>query len=366
MVNIYIARSPEVDSVFYREVVSLLQTFPGPIHFLAAESESVTDAEYELQEQKGMVSDLKQEYDAGHAELRGVPWDSLFRECEEIRRAGNIEQNDYLVLLTDRPNSLNWFAGFDELNIRNAFVHTADWEHFIDCDRRFPVAYEVATEHLKARLIERYENIADRTHGEAIGCMMDLCRTKRDISLKLRTGDICVKCVKQLSSIQTTPGEIQQTVAIIEGIRTQMLFRTRMEFEDKISRLKVNRHYQIELSDYGNLVIPLSPLCRALYLFYLRHPEGCTYAGLGDHKDEIIAIYSRFSNAGTREEIRNNITRLVDPRDNSLNEKVSRIKKTFRDKIGPRLSEQYIIKGEQGGQRRIQLDRRLVVYEAQF
>jgi hypothetical protein len=145
-----------------------------------------------------------------------------------------------------------------------------------------------------------------------------------------------------------------------------MLFRSRQLQESRISRLKVTRHYKIELTDYGQRIIQLSPLPRALYIFYLRHPEGVAFSELCDHETEIAKIYGRFSSADTREIIRENISRLVNQLGNSLHEKVSRIKKAFTDAVGPRLAANYIISGPPAGTRRIGLDRNLVTYDPPY
>lgn len=61
--------------------------------------------------------------------------------------------------------------------------------------------------------------------------------------------------------------------------------------------------------------------------------------------------------------IRRSIGSLVDPLDNSINEKVSKAKKAFRNVVDDRIARFYYIDGKQGAAKGIALDRSLVVWE---
>ncbi|HUH33440.1 MAG TPA: hypothetical protein VLZ28_05765, partial [Daejeonella sp.] len=43
------------------------------------------------------------------------------------------------------------------------------------------------------------------------------------------------------------------------------------------SRLLIDKHSKLFLTDFGNLEIKMSPLPKTLFLFYLRHPEGVAF-----------------------------------------------------------------------------------------
>ena len=47
---------------------------------------------------------------------------------------------------------------------------------------------------------------------------------------------------------------------------------------------------------------------------------------------------------------------------NSVNEKISRIKRVFEDSIGRELAKQYYIKGEAGEVKKIDLDSKLIMF----
>ena len=107
----------------------------------------------------------------------------------------------------------------------------------------------------------------------------------------------------------------------------------------------------------------MDPLCKVVYILYLNHPEGIAFKDMVDYKDEMLGIYGRLSNRFDVEGIEESIDRLCNSvYSNSLNEKVSRIKRAFRNTVDDRLASQYYIEGPAGGVKKINLDRSLVTW----
>jgi hypothetical protein len=75
--------------------------------------------------------------------------------------------------------------------------------------------------------------------------------------------------------------------------------------------------------------LKLTPICKALYILFLRHPEGLVFKCLSAQREELLAIYSTVTNRSDLTSIRQSVDRLIDPTDNAINEKVSRIKEAF-------------------------------------
>jgi hypothetical protein len=98
----------------------------------------------------------------------------------------------------------------------------------------------------------------------------------------------------------------------------------------------------------------------------LRHPEGVRLVELVDHRSEIGALYHRFSNFGSIEEIEESLNLLLDPLDNNLNETLSRIRSTIKRTLGPRISPNYQIVGSRGELYRINLDAELIQFQSQL
>lgn len=134
----------------------------------------------------------------------------------------------------------------------------------------------------------------------------------------------------------------------------------------RLSRLKITKQFKIFLTDYDNMEIKMGPLPKTLFIFFLRHPEGVMYSHLQDHIDEIRMIYGHLSTNDDPEKMEESVIRLVDPFDNSINEKCASVKKAFVLKIADDIAANYYIAGEQGKHKRISLDRSLVDWECEL
>lgn len=140
------------------------------------------------------------------------------------------------------------------------------------------------------------------------------------------------------------------------------LIEMQLQLETKISRLRVDKEYRIYLDDYQK-EIKLEPLQKILYILYLEHPDGLNYNELIDYRQRLIQLYKNISQRENIDDMLVNINRLVDPLDNSINEKVSRIRSKFLLEIDESLAKPYLITGQRGDKRRILLDRSLVTIE---
>lgn len=134
----------------------------------------------------------------------------------------------------------------------------------------------------------------------------------------------------------------------------------------KLSRLRITKQFKIFLTDYDDMEIKMGPLPKTLFIFFLLHPEGVMYSHLQDHIDEIRMIYGHLSINDDPEKMEESVTRLVDPFDNSINEKCASVKKAFVLKIADDIAANYYIAGEQGKHKRISLDRSLVDWECEL
>lgn len=139
----------------------------------------------------------------------------------------------------------------------------------------------------------------------------------------------------------------------LKEFATPELSRLRIEWVSKYD-------FQITLPDYGNRIVEMPRLPKALYYFFLKHPEGVMLNSLADYKGELLSIYERISNKGDREEIVRNINRLVDPLDNSVNVNCSRIKNAFVKLMHDRLAKHYYITGWRGEPKKVNLSTELI------
>lgn len=133
--------------------------------------------------------------------------------------------------------------------------------------------------------------------------------------------------------------------------------------EEKLSRMIITNDYRILLPDYNNIEIELRPLPKAVYLLFLNHPEGIQFSYLTDYVEELKGYYmkTRMTTVMTDAMLKN-LLRVINPTDNSINEKCTRIKEAFVNKFDDRLAYNYYVTGERGEAKRIMLPRELVIW----
>lgn len=137
-----------------------------------------------------------------------------------------------------------------------------------------------------------------------------------------------------------------------------------LSYTVKLSRLRITKQYKIILEDFDKIEVKMDKLTKAVFLLYLKHPEGIRYKDLGDYRDKLEDIYTSISGRSDMDAIRKSISDLTDSiMSNSINEKVSKARKAFRDVIDERIARFYYIDGKQGAAKNIVLDRALVIWE---
>lgn len=132
-----------------------------------------------------------------------------------------------------------------------------------------------------------------------------------------------------------------------------------------LSRLVVNRECRFVLPEYNEMELPMRPVQRAVYILFLRHPEGIAMRDFPDCRDELSRIYLR-EVMPTRDDdvFRRTLDRLCDPFDTSaLRENLSCINRIVRSRIlNEAHAQQYCILGKRGEPYGIALQRDLVVF----
>ena len=132
----------------------------------------------------------------------------------------------------------------------------------------------------------------------------------------------------------------------------------------KLSRLTITTAGKVILSDWANgTEVKMDDLTKALYFFYLRHPEGVALKELQTYEKEILHYYMTITGRDDPQVIRNSIQNLLDPFSNNLNVCMSRIKKAFKDIVGDRIAKFYYVDGRYAEPRKIALDRDFVIWE---
>ena len=147
----------------------------------------------------------------------------------------------------------------------------------------------------------------------------------------------------------------------VDSYLIEMLFKNRKR---KLSRLRITKDYELFLLDYFGMEIHMTPLPKAVFLLFLKHPEGIKFSYLPDFRDELMEIYKKVKGPFYNETIaRKSIWAVTDPLNNSINEKCSRIREAFVSQFDDHLARFYYVNGEWGEAKKISLPRNMVIWE---
>ena len=133
---------------------------------------------------------------------------------------------------------------------------------------------------------------------------------------------------------------------LLRSIGVSVLEKLRIEAaKSRLSRMLITKDYRIILVDYDNKEVELQPVHKAVYLLFLTHPEGIEFKRLGEYREELMRYYMATAKLLDKEKIVEGVDHLVNPLDNAINEKCSRIKKVFLDMMDEYTANYYIISG---------------------
>ncbi len=125
---------------------------------------------------------------------------------------------------------------------------------------------------------------------------------------------------------------------------------------NRLSPLVVNNDMKIVLPYYNEVEVKMPAMCRAIYILFLKHPEGIALKDIADYRSELEDIYSIVMPGRNDERAKEAIDNLLDPMSNTLNEYISKIKRCFKlCIIDDQLAGNYIITGKRGEPYRITL-----------
>lgn len=166
-----------------------------------------------------------------------------------------------------------------------------------------------------------------------------------------------------------------RTDVLLRAIGVPLLEELRIEAaRGQLSPLLITKDYRFILTK-TNQEVELQPVHKAVYLLFLNHPEGIEFKRLTNYRDELRDYYMAISRYMDKEKIEESINHLINPLDNAINEKCSRIKYVFSRLMDEYSASYYIISSHVRRHRNnssrmwyerlknIPLPRELVVYE---
>lgn len=129
-----------------------------------------------------------------------------------------------------------------------------------------------------------------------------------------------------------------------------------------LPQLIITRNYKIILGE-EHKEVHLEPLVNAVFLLFLKHPEGINFKDLPDYREELTRIYDKIRPWGLTDRALQSIEDVTNPMLNSINEKCARIRKAFVTMLDSSVAEYYCIKGKRGQTKRIALPPELILWE---
>lgn len=157
--------------------------------------------------------------------------------------------------------------------------------------------------------------------------------------------------------------EIQERIEKLmqKGIKSYVI-KSIVSNNKRLSQLII-RHNSIFLREYFT-EIKMTPLPKAVFFLFLKHPEGILFKHLPDYKEELFEIYKNLKGRFFDEaEGRKSIEDVTNPLSNSINEKCARIREAFVSQFDEDFARWYYIDGKRGEPKKIALPRDLVKWE---
>jgi hypothetical protein len=256
----------------------------------------------------------------------------------------NIEiGNDFLLQYLDNPE--------DKDRMKHGFIRTENIHRGDD-------GKDKATNRFYPLSSTNGEPLADQLHRIGKQISSEKYKASRFIEGKTQDGDYLDDDTEELmEEVKERIGKLRQ-----RGIAEYLLERL-IHPDDRLSRLVVTKDYRIVLPDYQDMEIKMEPLAKAVYLLFLKHPEGIAFKFLPDHRKELADIYTKLRPAGLTDRAMQSIEDVTNPLLNSINEKCARIRGAFVGEFDDYMAKYYYIDGKRGEVKKIVLPRDLVIWE---
>ena len=131
---------------------------------------------------------------------------------------------------------------------------------------------------------------------------------------------------------------------------------------DEPQTIHISKDFRILIDCPGLKEIPLRPLLRAVFILFLKHPEGIRVKEKEAYREELMDIYAHIFPNLDSDILRERIDRLVAPGENTFSENLSHLNRALGTILG-QAAHPYQVYGANGHPRKILLDPVYVVWE---
>ena len=215
-------------------------------------------------------------------------------------------------------------------------------------------------------------DVVEQEHNATVPAVSYSVNTDADLVSVVKNNSIDDTMYSSREESDAFQNEINRVVAeVAERIKFlrahgvhQMVLESLVSPEIKLSRILITPDYRIYLPDYQNIEIEMTPLVKTVYFLFLLHPGGIRFKELYLFSNELKAIYKQVRGIKRlTPKMEKSISDLIQPYNNSINEKCARIHQVFIQKFDDRLARHYYIHGEWGEAKRISISRDMVEWK---
>ena len=156
--------------------------------------------------------------------------------------------------------------------------------------------------------------------------------------------------------------EAQDLLSVIRRAKEILLKKgwTLPEAADTGERLVITKDFRIHLNGTDGPEIRMRPMTKAVFLLFLRHPEGIDLKRIDDHAEELKALYRKTSTRSDSEAVERAVGKILNAESRETNVAAARISAALSGHISSDRLPEYVVSGRYGSRKSIKLDRRLV------
>ena len=167
--------------------------------------------------------------------------------------------------------------------------------------------------------------------------------------------------------------EAQELLLLLEKVKARLkeleaggaqMLESKLTSQEQVpAHLYIDKTYTIRTAAPGGPIIPLRPLVKALFILFLKHPEGILLKQRDLYAKELESIYGIIAPGVSRETVNIRVRRLMNMEDNSFSENLSALNTSLEKILPQSMVDNYKVKGYNGHPRRIPLQPLYVHWE---
>ncbi len=273
--NVHITCTPEFSFEKLEEIVSLLTSIPGELKFI--KGKPLTQVQFwRINEKFENVN-----------QISSLSYEEYIDLVQRYREHREIDDRDFVILISSIRNQKNWFSAF---NNKNIFIHGDEWDLISDVDSKFGISYQ-CVENIFQSLIDLNIDEVDNEpsiHQTAIGCINDFCEDKIDILKKLQSANICQSCYERSIKKGVNDFVLTHIISIIEEIRKEFVISKKFSRQANLVKVKIDSKGNITV---GDKIIKMNVLPKVMYICFLKNINGIPAKQLCNKKNEFERIY---------------------------------------------------------------------------